>query len=659
MKEKDLRKKGGSKDSIRSNDEIIAEKERMVNSQAGKKYDNIISSRRKRLTKVPVPIKDENVNAEDVSQHEESERRNNNENIEKKSSDETNPPHNDKTQPAEVPLKDESKLERERKDRAEEKKIDNRSDESSTRKEDTREQVRENSVGNNRERLEENSSPNNPTSRNNVNDLKGTQSKSPTSEKSNGTDQTKMGAMGDSIKNKLAGSVSDKVPGGAQAQKAAKAVKNVQKIAKGTSTFAQAAITILSNPITWIGIGILLFAGVLFSGSQLLGKSDFAKNCDTSGDLSVSVDMPADEKGRADIVATWLTSNKFSFMGGKPMTKEQAAGIIGNFKQESQISPTLVQTVSLRNPDYYKTCNNECVLGWGTVGGKAIGLMQWDGGRRVNLVKHAQSKGKQWYDVNIQLDFLRIEADGAEKASFTKNFANCKTAEQCAIDFCKDVERAGVPNMKTRTDYAASFLKVFTPGASVSGSSSGSVSSCSADSASVDMSDTVKLAISMAYPTAEYSKSRVSGSDSYGKTNAKAEYKAAKAEAEKNGGADPMPGLYASCDRFVATILKATKADTGVPWGATDTQYNYFKSSSKWKEVKCEDRKPGDVIITRANGHIMLYLGQVKGQDSLASASYLDRVGAVGPFGGCSGGNWLADGWPMNGNSTTGFRLVK
>lgn len=482
-----------------------------------------------------------------------------------------------------------------------------------------------------------------------------------------GDNQSRFVQMGDSLKKKLSSSSNNsnetKSTASKTVDKTSKAVKEAQKVAQATNSVFSALTSLIFNPITWVALGIILIGLSVMAGSQILGKSDFAKNCNSSGDLEVSVDMPKDELERANVVATWLTSNKFEFMGGKPMTVEQAAGIVGNWSQEGGIMPTAFQPNSVSDPDYYKSCDNECVLALGSVGGRATGFMQWDSGRRVNLVNHAKSLNKPWHDANVQLDFLRLEADGAEKASYMKNFANCKDAESCAIAFCNDVERAGKPEMQNRVAFAKKFVKEFKPtsGGSIGdASSSGNVSSCSADdSVSMDASGLVELAVSIAYPTSEYSKSNVSGGDSYGQSNALPGYKKAKELAEKNGGKDPMPGLFASCDRFVATVLKATKTDTEVPWGSTTEQYNYFKSSPKWKEVKCQDRKPGDVIITKSNGHVMLYLGNVKGQDSLASASYLDRVAAVGPFTGCSGDDWLADGWPMNGIGTTGFRAQK
>lgn len=479
------------------------------------------------------------------------------------------------------------------------------------------------------------------------------------------SDDSKLSKLGSSLKTKLgSGKTSSETKGGSDGPKA---FRDAQKVAKATSTAVNTAGTLLFNPITWVMILVLLLITIGFAGGQILGKSDFAKNCNPQGDTQVSgeITMSKDVMERANAVADWLTSNKFKFMGDKPMTKEQAAGIVGNWSQEGGVTPTAFQPNSISNPDYYKSCDNDCVLAIGGGGGRAVGFMQWDSGRRVGLVEHAKKLKKNWYDPNVQLDWLRVEADGAELGSYSRNFKDCKDAESCAIAFCQDIERAGVPEMQNRTSFAKKFLSQYKGGGGNSSSmgdatESGNVGTCSADNnddGGIDASSTVKLAIEIAYPTSEYNKSNTNGGD--GGSQATPGYKKAKDLAEKNGGKDPMPGLYASCDRFVATIMKATKSDTEIPWGSTTEQYAYFQKSPKWKEVKCEDRKPGDVIITKQNGHIMLYLGKVKGQDSLASASYMDRVAAVGPFEGCSGSDWLADGWPMNGIGTTGFRLVK
>lgn len=81
-------------------------------------------------------------------------------------------------------------------------------------------------------------------------------------------------------------------------------------------------------------------------------------------------------------------------------------------------------------------------------------------------------------------------------------------------------------------------------------------------------------------------------------------YLTAKASAQQKGGVDPIANLFASCDRFVATVLKNT-VDTGVPWGSSDTQYAYFAGSPKWAS-RTGALQPGDILTT--NGHILIYL---------------------------------------------------
>lgn len=140
--------------------------------------------------------------------------------------------------------------------------------------------------------------------------------------------------------------------------------------------------------------------------------------------------------------------------------------------------------------------------------------------------------------------------------------------------------------------------------------------------------DAAKLAVSIAYPL-DSNADDVPAGDSYGRTNAPAKYKQAKAKAEQIGGKDYLSGLYASCDRFVATVIKNT-TDKNLPWGATDSQEIYLSNSPNWKRYsKKSEAKPGDIWVTKSNGHVILYVGKYKGIDTIAHASYLDRVGGL------------------------------
>lgn len=493
-----------------------------------------------------------------------------------------------------------------------------------------------------------------PQSKNSVDDFKTSNRDNKTTESNPETNKdenkSKLDALGDAAKAKLTGKLEE-----SNLEKAAKKAQNTAKkaadVAKATSTLFSTLIAVITNPLTWIVIGIGLLIAVSSSGLQILGQSDFANNCSQSGTTSVGETLPTDRIEAGKTVASWLVNTPFETFGGKPMSSIQAAAMIGNMNTESGVQSTTVQTLSLSNPDYYKECDNDCVLSWGSVGGKAIGLIQWDSGRRVNLVNYAKEQGKNWWDATVQLEFLKIEIDGVEASSFKKAFVTCTDLNECTEDFRRDVERGGTGTTSERQTFAKQFHDAWDGKSSGAGSStsSGSVASCSGSS-SLDASGIVAAALSMAYPNSEYQKSNV-GSDTSGKSNAKQEYLDGKAKAEAETGADPMQ-LWASCDRFVATVLRVTGADTEMPWGSTAEQATYMANSSKYERVGCGDRQPGDIIIVPGK-HIMLYVGNVDGKDSLASASYLDRVAAVGGLQGCSGDTWLADGY----TNAIGYRL--
>lgn len=412
-------------------------------------------------------------------------------------------------------------------------------------------------------------------------------------------------------------------------QETAKKLKQATETAKNTiagikSTFSAVTATLL-NPFFWfVTAGILVIVLSLTSimaTSQILGQNENAKGCVASSSSSgsgVKAQASPDETATGNSIAGWLTSTSFAFLGNKPMTVNQVAGIIGNWSQESHLNPAIIQGGSGSS----SASNAEIKAMSG--GGKAVGLAQWDSGRRTQLAEFAESKGSIWSDINTQLEFFKKELDGSEGANLIAGGFNdqSKSAEELTHIFMEKFERAGIPHMEKRTAAATAFLTTYNGG--YSGATGGS---CLMAKGSINTSDAVQLAISISVPTA--AESYVSPGDSYGTAMAKAEYKAAKALAQEKGGADPMPDLYASCDRFVATVVKNT-SDPGIPWGSTSTQQAYLSNSPKWqKYTKKSEAQPGDIWVTQTNGHIIFYVGNYQGRDTIAHASYLDRVAAL------------------------------
>lgn len=439
-----------------------------------------------------------------------------------------------------------------------------------------------------------------------------------------------MMALKDDLKSKAVDAVSSNSE---RIQKTRDTIRRAQKVAKlSTSTFSNLA-SVLMNPATWVAalVVALLFSIVVggMAVSQTFGRNENADGCfgiggpRGKGGGSVNVPDTGDMWGNANAIATWLLSHNFAVLGNKPMTLNQAAGILGNWGQESMYNPSAVQPGQSR-PDL----SNEEILSWGDVGGKAIGLAQWDGVRRPRLVQFAQERGVQWNDMSIQLEFFAYELEN-EMSVMTFEFGFndiTKNAEEMVIAFEKGFERAGKPHYERRIQFANDFLAQFNGG--YAGGTSGG--SCTMNSANtLDTSDVAQLAARLSYPTS--GQSYVDPSDLSGQSVAKAEYIQAKKQAMDTADRDPLETLYASCDRFVATVLKLT-VDKDVPWGATSHQTEYFANSPNWERyTKKSEAKPGDVWVTQTSGHIILYIGDVNGTDSIAHASYQDRVAGIDP----------------------------
>lgn len=408
-------------------------------------------------------------------------------------------------------------------------------------------------------------------------------------------------------------------------RKLQQAAETAKAAAAGIQSTFSVVVGLITNPVFWIATAaVLVFALVttsIIATTQVLGQNENAEGCvsNSSSNSGVKAQASPDQTATANSIAGWLTTTSFAFLGNKPMTVNQVAGIIGNWSQESSLNPAIIQGGSPAS-----TASNAEIKAMGGVGGRAVGLAQWDSGRRTQLAEFAEAKGSIWSDINTQLEFFKKELDGAEGANLIAGGFNdqSKSAEDLAFIFMSKFERAGIPHMQNRNDAAKAFLETYNGG--YSGSTGGS---CLMAKGSINTSDSVQLAISMSYPTS--GESYVSPGDSHGVSLAKPEYKAGKAEAQKKGGADPMPDLYASCDRFVATVVKNT-SDPGIPWGSTTEQQNYLSSSPKWqKYTRKSEAQPGDIWVTQTNGHIIFYVGNYKGQDTIAHASYLDRVASL------------------------------
>ena len=140
----------------------------------------------------------------------------------------------------------------------------------------------------------------------------------------------------------------------------------------------------------------------------------------------------------------------WTFFTGIGFTKECTAGIMGNLQQESGMDPTRYQSG----------------------GGQGRGICQWSNGeeRFEGLKAHAASKGKEWTDLQCQLEFLDMELQGKDLTTlnYLKKYvggyeqfkAMTNVREACQV-FEDSFERAGKPMMERRFKYAEEFYNQF------------------------------------------------------------------------------------------------------------------------------------------------------------------------------------------------------
>ena len=154
---------------------------------------------------------------------------------------------------------------------------------------------------------------------------------------------------------------------------------------------------------------------------------------------------------------TDTTKAVWTFFTGKGYSKEATAGILGNMKAESGINPKSIQ---------------------GNGKGPAAGICQWENYNKKSLrwkemADYAASKGKDWTDLQSQLEFVDMELAGTSKDKYTNQllkkrvggldkFKALTSVDTATVEFESAFERAGVKAYPKRKGYANSIYKAMT-----------------------------------------------------------------------------------------------------------------------------------------------------------------------------------------------------
>lgn len=142
------------------------------------------------------------------------------------------------------------------------------------------------------------------------------------------------------------------------------------------------------------------------------------------------------------------------FLKSQGFSDAAAAAIMGNWFAESSMNPGAIES-----------------------NGEGHGLAQWSYSRKQDLFNFAKSKGKDWKDLQTQLEFFMHEINGPELWRFggqagLNKFKNMTDPAAAAKYFSDKYERPGTPRMHVRTGKAQEYynqLKGKQPSVSTSG----------------------------------------------------------------------------------------------------------------------------------------------------------------------------------------------
>lgn len=218
------------------------------------------------------------------------------------------------------------------------------------------------------------------------------------------------------------------------------------------STSSSSSGTDSSNPLGVFGkmgnIAQNMMASI-FNGKEV----DLFASSNTSTDTTTNTGGTVDISGVSD-----YATGVWKFLTGKGYSPQAAAGILGNMTQESGVDPTVIQ---------------------GGGKGPAAGICQWENWRTKSsrwkaMSDYAASKGKDWKDLQSQLEWLDLELQGKDPTTLSKlkslvggyeGFKKLTDVNKATEVFEKAFERAGKPNMARRYSSANSYYQKFANGA--------------------------------------------------------------------------------------------------------------------------------------------------------------------------------------------------
>lgn len=481
----------------------------------------------------------------------------------------------------------------------------------------------------------------------------------------------------------------------------------VKKAFVRLGTMAMTAGTGLSG---FLGGAISPFAGAVISGTGAVVMSIFMvglvitvvtpsvakrEGLPLCSDLhSQQSDRPGTGAGEGDIgsggAMDGMTEDNakkiYGILSYAGMPDENIAGILGNWSTESNIDPTSVETI-LDEPQTIgpkkkaaeaagfkiSSIDAKYAAQFPKIDKAGIGLGQWTNERNTMLTDFAKSNNHKWYEIETQLGFMMGGDDPARVAVVQDMIKNSKgNPEAATMHFLVNWEGVNNGTGGQRSAAAGKWYAKMS-GWDKDADAGKSVLEMAKQGQSKANSVSDREASEKIEPGVNCILGDKTGSGAGGNSDA-ATAMATYAYPFYDMGAgnrgtelyqwlhdEIFPGdpYYMSCDRGVATAVRWSGTDDTIPPGPTDVQYAYFigEGKDKWERVdeagggKDESKlKPGDVLVTTGNGHILMYLGkdiiaEVHGghdydkNASMAQASFRDHSPGLIPHSQHAGDN--------------------
>ncbi len=322
------------------------------------------------------------------------------------------------------------------------------------------------------------------------------------------------------------------------------------------------------------------------------------------------------------------------------LTPVQAAGIMGNMNSESGLNP--VKHEYSQKDKYW---NNGFDIVNDSSEPYGIGLIQWSRGRRTGMLHYIQEKspelldyfmrpdiyngsgeqflqsvGETVYDslLTLELEYLKYELE--TYSSYRGIFD--QTNVQDASDYF--LEHVEIPNNieATKPGRRAAAQRYYDMFYGTTNAPS-NTTTCFAIGGNGDINAT---ALRLAWPAHE----------EHSKDNPTPAYQAALNSVIGDFSTQAYPvSIGASCDAFVATVMRASGADPNFYCCRVTLQEDYLAAHPELYQrigniYSSADVQPGDILIANDLSHIELAVEKDDGTIAIASASLNDRTGELG-----------------------------